>query len=134
MEHPFAPPLAPPKAVANRTFFWVFGENKKSRFSLKIRILHCFAFLCCGVTGNRTRDTRIFSPLLYQLSYDTSFVVWDCKGRYFFLTCKLFFNNFTKSRHFSFSGPGGDVLQIVFVSSQYDGDAEIHIGHSSAQA
>ena len=27
-----------------------------------------------GVTGNRTRDTRIFSPLLYQLSYDTSFV------------------------------------------------------------
>ena len=25
----------------------------------------------CGVTGNRTRDTRIFSPLLYQLSYDT---------------------------------------------------------------
>ena len=24
-----------------------------------------------GVTGNRTRDTRIFSPLLYQLSYDT---------------------------------------------------------------
>ena len=28
-----------------------------------------------GVTGNRTRDTRIFSPLLYQLSYDTSFVI-----------------------------------------------------------
>ena len=28
-----------------------------------------------GVTGNRTRDTRIFSPLLYQLSYDTSFVL-----------------------------------------------------------
>ena len=32
------------------------------------------AFLS-GVTGNRTRDTRIFSPLLYQLSYDTSFVL-----------------------------------------------------------
>ncbi len=29
----------------------------------------------CGVTGNRTRDTRIFSPLLYQLSYDTNFVL-----------------------------------------------------------
>ena len=28
----------------------------------------------CGATGNRTRDTRIFSPLLYQLSYDTIFV------------------------------------------------------------
>ena len=26
----------------------------------------------CGATGNRTRDTRIFSPLLYQLSYGTS--------------------------------------------------------------
>ena len=27
-----------------------FRENKKSRFSLKIRILRCFAFLCCGAT------------------------------------------------------------------------------------
>ena len=25
----------------------------------------------CGTTRNRTRDTRIFSPLLYQLSYGT---------------------------------------------------------------
>ena len=25
-----------------------------------------------GVTRNRTGDTRIFSPLLYQLSYDTN--------------------------------------------------------------
>ena len=24
-----------------------------------------------GATGNRTRDTRIFSPLLYRLSYGT---------------------------------------------------------------
>ena len=49
---------------------------------------------CCGATGNRTRDTRIFSPLLYQLSYDTSFVVWDCKGRHYFLNSKLFFKKF----------------------------------------
>ena len=27
--------------------------------------------LFCGATENRTRDTRIFSPLLYQLSYGT---------------------------------------------------------------
>ena len=33
----------------------------------------------CGATRNRTGDTRIFSPLLYQLSYGT--IVWDCKGR-----------------------------------------------------
>ena len=26
----------------------------------------------CGTDGNRTSDTRIFSPLLYQLSYGTS--------------------------------------------------------------
>ena len=38
---------------------------------MKIRILRCFAFLCCGANGNRTSDTRIFSPLLYQLSYGT---------------------------------------------------------------
>ena len=31
-------------------------------------ILHQFA---SGTTWNRTRDTRIFSPLLYQLSYGT---------------------------------------------------------------
>ena len=30
-----------------------FGENKKSRFSLKIRVLRCFAFLCCGAIRNR---------------------------------------------------------------------------------
>ena len=27
--------------------------------------------LICGTTRNRTGDTRIFSPLLYQLSYGT---------------------------------------------------------------
>ena len=51
--------------------FCIFRGNKKTRFSLKIRILRCFAFLCCGATRNRTGDTRIFSPLLYQLSYGT---------------------------------------------------------------
>ena len=28
--------------------------------------------ICGGTDGNRTSDTRIFSPLLYQLSYGTS--------------------------------------------------------------
>ena len=32
----------------------------------------------CGTDGNRTSDTRIFSPLLYQLSYGTS-VLWRQK-------------------------------------------------------
>ena len=29
-------------------------------------------FFDCGTTGIRTWDTRIFNPLLYQLSYGTS--------------------------------------------------------------
>ena len=37
-----------------------------------------------GATRNRTGDTRIFSPLLYQLSYGTlCFLICGCKGRYF---------------------------------------------------
>ena len=43
-----------------------------------------------GATENRTRDTRIFSPLLYQLSYGTIPFVWDYKGKYFSLECKFF--------------------------------------------
>ena len=30
------------------------------------------SLLLCGATRNRTGDTRIFSPLLYQLSYGTN--------------------------------------------------------------
>ena len=32
------------------------------------------ASFLCGATRNRTGDTRIFSPLLYQLSYGTSLI------------------------------------------------------------
>ncbi len=51
----------------------------------------------CGTTRNRTGDTRIFSPLLYQLSYGT--IMWVvggaglellCKGNAFFCFCKGF--------------------------------------------
>ena len=38
---------------------------------MEIRSLPLIAFLHCGATRNRTGDTRIFSPLLYQLSYGT---------------------------------------------------------------
>ncbi len=31
---------------------------------------------CSGTTRNRTGDTRIFSPLLYQLSYGTNCVAF----------------------------------------------------------
>ena len=43
-----------------------------------------------GVEWNRTTDTRIFSPLLYQLSYDTILPFWDCKDRIIFYFQKNF--------------------------------------------
>ena len=48
---------------------------------MEIRILLPF-FLQSGATRNRTGDTRIFSPLLYQLSYGTKSVVKHI-GTYF---------------------------------------------------
>ena len=64
-------------------------------------VYRCFAFIkkkrrfCvssfCGATGNRTRDTRIFSPLLYQLSYDTKDICFKCgcKDTHFFKSGKF---------------------------------------------
>ena len=57
-----------------------FKRNSYTNSYTKIRWHHketatealLLRFLC-GATGNRTRDTRIFSPLLYQLSYGTRF-------------------------------------------------------------
>ena len=77
--------------------FCTVETKRKPLNSLKFRGFHLFAVILRGATGNRTRDTRIFSPLLYQLSYGTRFLffkrvvfVWDCKGRHFFFTSKLF--------------------------------------------
>ena len=54
-----------------------------------------------GATRNRTGDTRIFSPLLYQLSYGTvlfaSAKVWR-----FFGLCKYFDKNLQKFLHYIF--------------------------------
>ena len=49
-----------------------------------------------GATRNRTGDTRIFSPLLYQLSYGTSVFDYGCKDRGIFLTGKIYVNFFSK--------------------------------------
>ena len=45
------------------------GGNKKERYHTLLR--RNTSLLLCGATRNRTGDTRIFSPLLYQLSYGT---------------------------------------------------------------
>jgi hypothetical protein len=44
-------------------YVW-YSIHKKKTFSLKKAFLG-------GASWNRTSDTRIFSPLLYQLSYGT---------------------------------------------------------------
>ena len=51
---------------------------------------HDFSFCKSGATRNRTGDTRIFSPLLYQLSYGTIVFDYGCKGSPFCLYSKLF--------------------------------------------
>ncbi len=61
-----------------------------------IKAGHQAGFFESGATENRTRDTRIFSPLLYQLSYGTIPFVWDYKDRQYFLQCKLFLKIFSK--------------------------------------
>ena len=44
----------------------------------------------CGATRNRTGDTRIFSPLLYQLSYGTNFYFAVAKVGKVYQTTKYF--------------------------------------------
>ena len=46
--------------------------KKKPLKKLYFSGFHDFSFCKSGATRNRTGDTRIFSPLLYQLSYGTS--------------------------------------------------------------
>ena len=56
------PIFAFPRKTKNPDFVWKSG-------------FYCFLFfLQSGATRNRTGDTRIFSPLLYQLSYGTFLV------------------------------------------------------------
>ena len=60
--------------------------KKKPLKKLYFSGFHDFLFCKSGATRNRTGDTRIFSPLLYQLSYGTNlllqrvFLVCGCKG------------------------------------------------------
>ena len=59
------------------------SEGKKR--TLELSLIQGFSKiekLFGGATRNRTGDTRIFSPLLYQLSYGTD-LLWfcECKGK-----------------------------------------------------
>ena len=75
-------------------------EKKNPQTSLKFRDLHRFAFLKSGATRNRTGDTRIFSPLLYQLSYGTVVLFNGCKGKHYLLHSKHFNEKYSNKMHF----------------------------------
>ena len=50
-------------------------EGKNHRKDTKKAVtFDCNCLIFSGATRNRTGDTRIFSPLLYQLSYGTMFI------------------------------------------------------------
>ena len=73
--------------------FCTVETKRKPLNSLKFRGFHLFAVILRGATRNRTGDTRIFSPLLYQLSYGT-LLFCGCKVMLFFLFDLIFYNIF----------------------------------------
>ncbi len=75
-----------------------FFAKEKRRKSLICSVLLILTFGSSGATRNRTGDTRIFSPLLYQLSYGTItlFLKSVCKGKIKFDFLQIFLNFFSK--------------------------------------
>ena len=65
--------------LCNRFPGWMKGIKKALSFEK--------ANLSSGAEWARTTDSRIFSPMLYQLSYSTK--IWVGKTRYFFEKAKL---------------------------------------------
>ena len=67
-------------------------QQKKESFRRKT--------LFSGATRNRTGDTRIFSPLLYQLSYGT-LLICECKSSAYFLFHQIILRFFLEKCNFS---------------------------------
>ena len=61
--------------------------KRRELYTKKAVTNKCNCLIFCGATRNRTGDTRIFSPLLYQLSYGTVVLFNGCKDTDFFLIC-----------------------------------------------
>ena len=77
------------------------SEGKKR--TLELSIIQGFSKiekLFGGATRNRTGDTRIFSPLLYQLSYGTVVLFNGCKGKHYLLHSKHFNEKYSNKMHF----------------------------------
>ena len=77
----------------------ILGKEKSPNF-FEIQRFNRFAFLKSGATRNRTGDTRIFSPLLYQLSYGTVVLFNECKGKHYLLHSKCFNGKYSKKMYF----------------------------------
>ncbi len=77
------------------------SEGKKR--TLELSLIQGFSKiekLFGGATRNRTGDTRIFSPLLYQLSYGTVVLFNGCKGKHYLLHSKHFNEKYSNKMHF----------------------------------
>ena len=77
------------------------SESKKR--TLELSLIQGFSKiekLFGGATRNRTGDTRIFSPLLYQLSYGTVVLFNECKGKHYLLHSKCFNGKYSKKMYF----------------------------------
>ena len=81
--------------------FCTVETKRKPLNLLKFRGFHLFAVILRGANGNRTSDTRIFSPLLYQLSYGT--IIFACaKIELFLIIFLIFYRKNEKRRYFYF--------------------------------
>ena len=82
-------------------FFTFPPITRKSRLRLEIRISLFLAFLLSGATRIRTGDTRIFSPMLYLLSYGTIVSELRCKSSQYFHNSQALRRLFSKKHGFS---------------------------------
>ena len=100
-----------------------FEQMQKRKISNKLYI-NKLEISSSGTTRNRTGDTRIFSPLLYQLSYGT---ICGCKDRYFFLSYKLFIKKSSFFRYLCLEVGPYDHSKTSNNNSLYDGSQQIAI-------
>ena len=75
------------------------GKNRR-KDTKKAVTFKCNCLIFSGATRNRTGDTRIFSPLLYQLSYGTVVLFNGCKGKHYLLHSKHFNEKYSNKMHF----------------------------------